>query len=87
MAADNGTLTLPPVAAILTYVRAPGSNWNEWPQGSHGALFTRAGFKVYVPNENHKPSHVRGALKRLAKAEGRELAEIVGDILAAREPA
>lgn len=78
----------PPVTAITAWLAANG--WDKQPDGEAGAFWTRGPQPgrppsvVAVPLDDSDTGFVRGALDRIAKAEGRPLHELLTAIEAGR---
>jgi len=60
---------LPSAVQIRAYLRRKG--WEQHPPGRAGSLWARGSYRVGVPHDDEDVMLIRGAIERIARAEGR----------------
>lgn len=73
----------PPVSRLHAWLSANG--WAARPGGAAGALWSKDGGEVGVPHDDADPGFTRGALARIAGAEGIPLGELMTLVHQAKE--
>lgn len=68
----------PAVARLLGWLAANG--WSKESEGPHVAFWTKGTAQVLVPNDDGDDKATLGGLKRIAKAEGRPLHELLTEV-------